>query len=331
MRSTKAILLGAVLGLSAVVAACNLLDDADKYQARGVAGGSSSSSTTGSSGSTGSTGSSTSSSGCTDASQCPGVPAGPCASLGAATCTNGVCGVAYTHGPAPSQVYGNCHQNVCDATGKMTSIADDQNVYLNANDCLVNECADGGAVTTSQVAGSMCMLPVGMGVCELDTMGLFGCVQCGGAAGCPGATMTCSQNTCVMATCTVCGTPGCLLCPVGQACTAATQCASGVCTGIPAKTCQASCSDGVKNGNETGVDCGGGTCPPCPTGENCALPTDCASGVCAPSVTMPMPMRPLLCQAPTCTDGVPNGTETGIDCGGMGDVDGGAPCPPCGM
>ena len=47
-----------------------------------------------------------------------------------------------------------------------------------------------------------------------------------------------------------------------------------------------SCNDGIQNGTETGVDCGG-ECPACPT----------------------------------CTDGVMNGTETGVDCGGS--------CTPC--
>src|SRR3569832_642419 len=43
----------------------------------------------------------------------------------------------------------------------------------------------------------------------------------------------------------------------------------------------ATCSDGIKNGDETGVDCGG-SCVPCPT----------------------------------CNEGIKNGDETGIDCGG---------------
>lgn len=47
------------------------------------------------------------------------------------------------------------------------------------------------------------------------------------------------------------------------------------------------CTDGVQNGNETGVDCGG-SCQACPT----------------------------------CTDGVQNGDETGVDCGSS--------CAPCG-
>lgn len=42
-----------------------------------------------------------------------------------------------------------------------------------------------------------------------------------------------------------------------------------------------SCTDGIKNQDETDVDCGG-VCPACPT----------------------------------CTDGVQNGDETGVDCGG---------------
>jgi hypothetical protein len=42
----------------------------------------------------------------------------------------------------------------------------------------------------------------------------------------------------------------------------------------------ATCSDGIQNGSETGVDCGGGTCPRCPTGQGCAGRGDCASAVC---------------------------------------------------
>lgn len=45
---------------------------------------------------------------------------------------------------------------------------------------------------------------------------------------------------------------------------------------------QPTCTDGIKNGGETGIDCGGSICIPCPT----------------------------------CTDGVKNGSETDIDCGG---------------
>ena len=49
-----------------------------------------------------------------------------------------------------------------------------------------------------------------------------------------------------------------------------------------------SCFNGVKDGTETGVDCGGPDCVPCPT----------------------------------CDDGIQNGSETGVDCGGPD-------CAPC--
>ena len=45
------------------------------------------------------------------------------------------------------------------------------------------------------------------------------------------------------------------------------------------------CNDGIQNGSETGVDCGGPDCNACPV-------------------------------EPTCTDGIQNGDEEGVDCGG---------------
>ena len=86
---------------------------------------------------------------------------------------------------------------------------------------------------------------------------------------------------------------------------------SGGCGGTTVPTC----SDGVQNGDETGVDCGG-SCAPCAvatcddgvqngdeTGVDCGGP-DCPS-----------------CPA-TCNDGIQNGSETDVDCGGPD-------CTPC--
>jgi hypothetical protein len=54
-------------------------------------------------------------------------------------------------------------------------------------------------------------------------------------------------------------------------------CISNVCSG---GTCQdASCADGVQNGDESGEDCGG-SCPKCPGGESCTVGTECESGTC---------------------------------------------------
>ncbi len=40
------------------------------------------------------------------------------------------------------------------------------------------------------------------------------------------------------------------------------------------------CSDGVVNGSETDIDCGGSQCKPCTPGKKCATKADCSNGVC---------------------------------------------------
>jgi beta-glucosidase len=40
------------------------------------------------------------------------------------------------------------------------------------------------------------------------------------------------------------------------------------------------CTDAIKNGNETDVDCGGPTCPDCANGKLCLVNGDCVSGNC---------------------------------------------------
>lgn len=77
-----------------------------------------------------------------------------------------------------------------------------------------------------------------------------------------------------------------------------------------------SCDDGIQNGEETGVDCGGPDCPDCPTEPSCEdgiqngqeTGVDCGGPDCA--------------ACPTCDDGIQNGQETGVDCGGPD-------CPDC--
>ncbi|TXF89451.1 hypothetical protein FUA23_10825, partial [Neolewinella aurantiaca] len=79
------------------------------------------------------------------------------------------------------------------------------------------------------------------------------------------------------------------------------------------------CSDGIMNGNETGVDCGGPDCAPCMVTPTCSdgimngneTGVDCGGPDCAPCMV-----------TPTCSDGIMNGNETGVDCGGPD-------CAPC--
>lgn len=77
------------------------------------------------------------------------------------------------------------------------------------------------------------------------------------------------------------------------------------------------CSDGVKNGDETDVDCGG-PCPNvCAEGEGCVTGADCVSNVCDHGT----------CLAVACSDQVKNGGETDVDCGGTcGKCDAGKQC-----
>src|SRR5206468_1813312 len=67
-------------------------------------------------------------------------------------------------------------------------------------------------------------------------------------------------------------------------------------------------TDGAKNGDETDVDCGGASthAPPCKEGQACVKGTDCETGAC----------NTFACQPPSSTDGVKNGDETDVDCGG---------------
>jgi len=67
----------------------------------------------------------------------------------------------------------------------------------------------------------------------------------------------------------------------------------------------ATCSDGIKNDDETDVDCGGG-CSPCADGKECSLNDDCISGNCADGT----------CAGSSCNDGIKNDDETDVDCGG---------------
>jgi hypothetical protein len=105
-----------------------------------------------------------------------------------------------------------------------------------------------------------------------------------------------------------CGGDVCDACPPGGGCEDGDDCDSGVCD--PAtNTCSApTCDDGVQNGNETGLDCGGPDCNACPPGGGCDDGDDCDSGVCDPVTNT--------CSAPACDDDVQNGDETDVDCGG---------------
>ena len=65
------------------------------------------------------------------------------------------------------------------------------------------------------------------------------------------------------------------------------------------------CSDGIQNGTESDVDCGG-ACPDCGYNDSCIVDGDCAGGSCAGGAC-----------AATCSDGIVNQDESDEDCGGV--------------
>ncbi|MCA9693344.1 MAG: hypothetical protein KC636_27360 [Myxococcales bacterium] len=147
-------------------------------------------------------------------------------------------------------------------------------------------------------------------------------------------------------------------CDIDDGCFADTDCASGFCDPDD-NTCQPpSCDDGVMNGDETDVDCGGACGATCLVGEVCVIDDDCVTmlcegGTCAPPGTcnngvldmgetdidcggvcgsncmidddcllhtdcesLYCDPDPDTCQQPSCDDGIKNGDETDVDCGG---------------
>ena len=108
-------------------------------------------------------------------------------------------------------------------------------------------------------------------------------------------------------TCGKCAGEGCT---VGSECGSGT-CENGVCQEPPSGpgTTPPGPTDGKKNNGETDVDCGGPNAPPCADGKACAADTDCVDKWCKPETKT--------CVAPRSDDGVKNGTETDVDCGGQ--------------
>ncbi len=98
-------------------------------------------------------------------------------------------------------------------------------------------------------------------------------------------------------------------CGEGQGCESDDDCASANCltdgTCGPA-TGEGTCDDGIQDGDETDVDCGGPDCDACDAGAGCTEAGDCMSGVCTDGT----------CADPACDDGIQNGDESDVDCGG---------------
>jgi hypothetical protein len=184
--------------------------------------------------------------------------------------------------------------------------------------CLTPACSAAGACTTTNAAAGTACTDHGGKVCD----GNGSCVACAQASDCSPPTTTCVTATCAAGSCgttnsaegSACTDGGGKVCDGNGSCVQClgdADCTGGATCDTMTDTCvTASCTDGMKDGEETDVDCGGAACDAmsrtCAVGKACMVGADCQSQVCTGDV----------CQAPTCSDGVQNGTETDVDCGG---------------
>jgi hypothetical protein len=112
-----------------------------------------------------------------------------------------------------------------------------------------------------------------------------------------------------------CGGTDAPACAIGKKCLVGKDCESmncqdGTCAppGVGPDAPPPTHMDGIKNLDETDVDCGGPSAdvPRCGDTKTCGDGGDCTSGVCTEGT----------CRAPTGVDGVKNGDESDVDCGG---------------
>jgi hypothetical protein len=229
---------------------------------------------------------------CMSPGDCP-TPASDCVTV---TCAAGCCGSTPV---AEETVCTTSGGHVCDATGHCVECVVAADCPPSTTVCASPACSTNTCGSTNASAGTPCT----------DNGG----VVCDGFGSC--TSMHCADKLQDADETDVdCGGGTCPACPLGDMCKVDGDCTSGACDSI-SLTCVASeCSDHTKDGMETDVDCGGGTCPACPLGDMCKVDGDCTSTACdAISLT---------CVASECGDHLKDGMETDVDCGG-------GACPSC--
>jgi len=220
---------------------------------------------------------------------CGGPSCAPCANgkacQVAADCSDGACtaGICQTSTCAPG--HQDCNHDPTD--GCEADVATD-----------ANNCGACGVACSAAHAASACVA----GSCTVQACDAgYGDCDGNGADGCETNLGTDVNN------CGACATE----------CDAGRTCSDGLCGG-GAPTC----SDGVLDGTETDIDCGG-SCPACLVGQVCLVAVDCTSGVCSTGHCQPAPCSGSNrdcngvaadgCEAVTATD-VQNCGACGVSC-----------------
>ena len=210
---------------------------------------------------------------CTAASECG--DGNPCTDN---LCEDGQCLNPPLDGdlPADAQTTGDCRRQTCVA-GEVTSTTDAADVLVDGKECTDDLCDGNQPANPPKAAGTAC----GDGTLVCDGDG--DCVECF------------ENDQCTPPdTCGGGGPPGQCGCDPSITCgTLGLTCGGG---GIDDCSMAIQCSNGIQDGTETDVDCGGpqpmmgGSCAIlCGEGKSCVNDTDCvpstvcdANGMCAP-------------------------------------------------
>jgi len=169
---------------------------------------------------------------CLTAATCPGID-NDCQTP---VCSGaGVCGIAFEANGAvtPTQVAGNCTQNVCNGAGATVAVPDNPDLPLDAFQCTNDICTAGVPSNPATASGTACTM--GGNFCN----GAGACVECTLGSQCLSG--VCTSNVCVSANCTDgvqngtetdddCGGGACPDCLSGQSCLVGGDCTSGSCT-----------------------------------------------------------------------------------------------------
>ncbi|MDO8584405.1 MAG: hypothetical protein Q7R83_04475 [bacterium] len=241
-----------------------------------------------------------------------------------ARCANGQCEAdPATNQPTCSDTVKNGFETDIDCGGGTCGSCVNGKTCLAARDCQTGNCANGQCQAAAQQGacndvvknGNETDIDCGGGTCAACVQGKY-CL----------AARDCQSGNCINNSCQAvnncadvvkngnetdidCGGGACAQCANGKACLAARDCTSGNCVNGVCGLNVNACGNAAKDGNETDVDCGGGTCTACVNGKNCFLARDCSSGYCLNNVCTVQ-------NNGSCNDGVKNGAETGVDCGG---------------
>ncbi len=226
--------------------------------------------------------------------------------IGAPSCTDGIhngsetdvdCGGGTCAACATGKiciVNGDCTTNACDAVSLV---------------CVSSPCSDhhkDGAETDVDCGGGTCATCATGKICIVNG-------DCTTNA-CDALSFVCVSSSCSdhhkdgTETDVDCGGGTCATCATGKICAVNGDCTTNACDALSFVCVSSACSDHHKDGSETDVDCGGGTCATCATGKICIVNGDCTSNACD-AVSF-------VCDASQCSDHHKDGSETDVDCGG---------------